>query len=100
MDQNKKQGGQGNRSQGGNQGSQQAGQQDWNQSQNPSRDQPEGPREEMPEPQKPQAPPERGRRIQRDRNSSSGGGISNRGMDSEEEQEDLPDRGSDRQSER
>jgi hypothetical protein len=38
--------------------------------------------------------PERGRGSQGERNSSSsGGGISNRGMDSEEEQEDLPDRG-------
>jgi hypothetical protein len=54
---------------------------------NPTRDQPEGPRE-TPEPPKPQAPPERG-----------GRGISNRGLDREEEQEGLPDRGS-RQSER
>ena len=30
--------------------------------------------------------------------SSSGGGISNRGMDSDEEQEDLPERGSERGS--
>ena len=38
--------------------------------------------------------PERGRGSQGERNSSSsGGGISNRGMDSEEEQDDLPDRG-------
>jgi hypothetical protein len=38
--------------------------------------------------------PERGRGSQGERNSSSsGGGISNRGMDREEEQEDLPDRG-------
>jgi len=37
--------------------------------------------------------PERGRGSQGERNSSSsGGGISNRGMDSEEEQDDLPDR--------
>ena len=42
--------------------------------------------------------PERGRGSQGERNSSSsGGGISNRGMDSEEEQEDLPDRGSERE---
>jgi hypothetical protein len=40
--------------------------------------------------------PDRGRGSQGERNSSSsGGGISNRGMDSEEEQEDLPARGSD-----
>jgi hypothetical protein len=31
-----------------------------------------------------------------DRESASGGGISNRGMDSDEEQEDLPARGSER----
>ena len=38
--------------------------------------------------------PERGRGSQGERNSSSsGGGISNRGMDREKEQEDLPDRG-------
>ena len=38
--------------------------------------------------------PERGRGSHGERNSSSsGGGISNRGMDREEEQEDLPDRG-------
>lgn len=38
--------------------------------------------------------PERGRGSQGERNSSSsGGGISNRGMDREEEQEDVPDRG-------
>ena len=42
--------------------------------------------------------PERGRGSQGERNSSSsGGGISNRGMDSEEEQEDLPDRGFERE---
>jgi len=41
---------------------------------------------------------ERGRGSQGERNSSSsGGGISNRGMDREEEQEDLPDRGSERE---
>jgi len=43
--------------------------------------------------------PERGRGSQGERNSSSsGGGISNRGMDREEEQQDLPDRGSERWS--
>ena len=42
--------------------------------------------------------PERGRGTQGERNSSSsGGGISNRDMDSEEEQEDLPDRGFERE---
>ncbi len=42
--------------------------------------------------------PERGRGSEGERNSSSsGGGISNRGMDSEEEQEDLPDRGFERE---
>lgn len=42
--------------------------------------------------------PERGRGSQGERNSSSsGGGISNRGMDSDEEQEYLPDRGSERE---
>lgn len=42
--------------------------------------------------------PERGRGSQGERNSSSsGGGISNRGMDSEEQQDDLPDRGFDRE---
>ena len=110
MDQKKKQGGQ------GNQASQHTGQPDWNQSQNPNRDQPEPTRQEMPgrdqpgqrytqDPdddrgnQKPQSPPERGTKSERnsERSSSSGGGISNRGMDSEEEQEDLPERG---QSER
>jgi hypothetical protein len=117
MDQKKKQGGQGNRSQ----GPQQAGQQDWNQSQHPNRDQPEDPRQEMPgrdQPgqrythdqdgnrsnqggQKPQSTPERGGKGERnsERSSSSGGGISNRGIDSEEEQEDVPERGF-RQSER
>ena len=55
--------------------------------QNPTRDQPEGPRQ-SPGPQKPRNPPERG------------SGISNRGIGREEEQEDLPDRGSERQSER
>jgi hypothetical protein len=42
--------------------------------------------------------PERGRGSEGERNSSSsGGGISNRGMNSEEEQEDLPDRGFERE---
>ena len=63
--------------------------------QNPTRDEPEGPRQ-TPEPHKPQTPPERGRGSKPVRNS---GGISNRGMDREEEQEDMPARGS-RQSER
>jgi hypothetical protein len=52
----------------------------------------------------PQIPPERGRGSKGERNSSSSSsgssGISNRGMDREEEQEDVPDRGSERQSER
>ena len=52
----------------------------------------------------PQIPPERGRGSKRERNSSSSSsgssGISNRGMDREEEQADVPDRGSERQSER
>ena len=46
---------------------------------------------------------ERGRKSQSERNSSSGTGISNRGMDRQEEQEELPPRGSERdvdQSER
>lgn len=44
-------------------------------------------------------PPERGRGSQGEWNpSSSGGGISNRGMDRDEEQEGLPDRGSERGS--
>ena len=43
--------------------------------------------------------PERGRGIPGERNSSSsGGGISNRGLDREEEQEDVPMRGSERGS--
>jgi hypothetical protein len=124
MDQKKKQGAQVNQSQGGHQRSQQTGQPD-RQSQNPNRDhrdQPDRTRQEMPgrdqpgqrythdedddrgrqSDPRPQSTPERGgnRSVQNsERNSSSGGGISNRGMDSEEEQEDLPDRG-DRQSER
>jgi hypothetical protein len=110
MDQKKKQGGQ------GNQASRHTGQPDWNQSQNPNRDEPERTRQDLPgrEPpgqpytpdqddnrgnQKPQSPPERGTKHERnsERNSSSGVGISNRGMDSEEEQENVPERG---QSER
>jgi hypothetical protein len=120
MDQKKKHSGKGSH-QDGNQRSQQTGQPDWNQSQNPNRDQrdqPDKTRQEMPgrdQPgqrytqdqddnrgnQKPQSPPERGTKSERnsERNSSSSVGISNRGMDSEEEQEDLPERGS-RQSER
>ena len=109
MDQKKKPGGQGNQAS-------QTGQPDWNQSQNPSRDQPEGTRQEMPGREqpgqrytqdqddnrgnpKPQSPPERGTKRERnsERSSSSGSGISNRGLDSEEEQENLPERG---QSER
>jgi hypothetical protein len=43
--------------------------------------------------QAPRHTPERGRGSQSERNSSSGG-ISNRGMDREEEQEELPERGS------
>jgi hypothetical protein len=104
------------------QGSQQPGQHNWNQSQNPDRDPAEGQRQQTPGRDQSghsgqqfspgqggtrgdqdragnpaSTTPERARGSQGERNSSSsGGGISNRGMDREEEQEDLPFRGEER----
>ena len=111
MDQNKNQGQghQGQRTQGhGSQGQGSQGQ--GSQPQNPNRDQAEGERQQMPGQDQSTSggqsnrgtpgtqPPERGRGSQKaERNSSpSGRGISNRGMDSDEEQEDVPARGSER----
>jgi hypothetical protein len=101
------------------------GQRDGNQSQSPNRDQAERQRQQMPggdpsgqrQTQDPdddrdnqessrnpnsqgdrgQVTPERGRGTPGGRNSSSGSGISNRGLNSDEEQEDVPLRGSERQ---
>jgi hypothetical protein len=95
MDEKKRPGGQGNQGHGS-----QTGQQNWNQSQNPNRDPAEGARQQMPaQGNEGTNKPERARGSQNEGNSSSsGGGISNRGMDREEEQEDLPVRGSERGS--
>ena len=106
MDQNKNQGQghQGQRTEG--HGSQGQG----SQPQNPNRDQAEGARQQTAGQDQSKSggqsnrgtpgtqPPERGRGSQKgERNSSSSGrGISNRGMDSDEEQEDVPVRGSER----
>ena len=101
------------------------GQRDGNQSHSPNRDQAERQRQQMPggdQSAKRQAQdpdddrdnqesslnpnsqddrgpitPERGRGTRGERNSSSGSGISNRGLDSDEEQEDVPLRGSERE---
>lgn len=61
------------------------------QSQNPDRDPAEGSRDRQPR-QPGQSQQERGTGTGNERNS----GISNRGMDSDSEQEDLPERGSER----
>jgi hypothetical protein len=99
MDKNKNQGGnQAQRTQDqGNQGQPTQGeghQGHGSQPQNPNRDQAEGERQGT----QSTHTPERGRRSQKsERNSSSSGsGISNRGMDRDEEQEDVPVRGSER----
>ncbi len=100
MDQNKNQGQ-------GKQGQQTQGQGDQgqgNQSQDPNRDQAEDQRQQAPgrdqsrQPGQQFSPRQGGNRgNQGERNSSSsGGGISNRGMDKDEEQEDVPVRGSER----
>lgn len=97
----------GSQQSGSQSGSQRSGQQDWNQrqTQNPDRDPAEGPRydqpgrENSPQTQTRSDSPQQDKREPKGSSreygsQESGGGISNRGLDRElDEQEQLPERG-------